>query len=74
MFTSALVSLGENVSCPPAPTRIVWVGSEGEVVVVLDEVTPLDAELASAAPYAAKVKGRAPRRKVILLNCIVNYY
>lgn len=70
MFTSAFVSFGEKVSWPPAPTRMVWVGSEGEVLVVVDALTALEG-LASAAPYAARVKGNAPRSKTALLKCIV---
>lgn len=72
MLTSAFVSFGEKASLPPTPTRMVCVGSEGEVLVVLDGVVELD-ELASAAPYAAKVKGSAPRRKVALLKYIMKY-
>ena len=68
-----MVSLGEKASSPPAPTVIVWVAAEAEPVVV-DGVTALEEELASVEPYAAKVKGRAPRRKVALLKCMVEYY
>jgi len=66
VFTSAVVTFGEKVRSPLAlPTRIVWVGSEGEVLVVEEATVELEAVV------AARVKGRAARRKLVVLKCIV---